>query len=284
LGVDAVDVSGSLLQASSGAARHEETDSKIVFDGAWTPLNNTNLSAGRYVSSTEASAVVNLTFKGTRFDWYTLKNADCGQVRVYFDGVATATVDLYSPTLQWQTRVWRAQDLEDTTHTVRLEVMRAKTGASSGYNVGFDAADIVGSLAQATSSVPPVVRYEQNDPLISYVGTWSPVSGGKFSSGAYFTTNATGSASFAFNGTGVSWITLKGPDCGIGTISVDGGVPIPADLYSATYTYNTTVWMNNSLAPGRHTVTIRWTGTKGASSNTFVGVDAIDIRGGTLVP
>jgi hypothetical protein len=284
IGLDAFDVTGSLAQAAADTSRFEESDTRIVLDGTWSVLNNAKLSATRYVYSRATDDAMNISFKGTRFDWFTVKGPDCGKARVVLDGEATATVDLYSDAYAWQRKVWTVTGLEDTTHTIRIEVLGDKNGSSTGYAVGLDAVDVLGTLVQAVSSLPPTTRYEQNVDGLVYTGVWNTVSGVKFSGGNYAATNATGTVSFTFLGTRASLTTLKGPDCGIARITVDGVASPPVDLYSSAYLYNAKVWTSSLLTDGPHTVTISWTGDKNAASTkAFVGVDAIDIQG-ALVP
>ena len=66
---------------------------------------------------------------------------------------------------------------------------------------------------------------------------------------------------------------------------VDGADAGTADLYSSTTSYLQTVWSTNTLEPGRHTVTIEWTGDKNpAATGTTISLDAFDIMGTPVKP
>jgi len=59
---------------------------------------------------------------------------------------------------------------------------------------------------------------------------------------------------------------------------LDGGAETTVDLYATARTYNVLVWSSGALAAGRHTLKLRVTGTKNASSTGYyVGPDRADI-------
>src|SRR5262249_51492302 len=53
-----------------------------------------------------------------------------------------------------------------------------------------------------------------------------------------------------------TWIATLGPDRGLATVSIDGGVPVTVDLYSPTLQTARVVFARNDLGPGQHTVSI----------------------------
>jgi len=72
-----------------------------------------------------------------------------------------------------------------------------------------------------------------------------------------------------FTGTAVGAYILAGPDAGIVEARIDGGKPIPVDLYhhySAGLHYPRTVMFAADLAPGPHTLTLRTTDRKNPRS------------------
>ena len=63
-----------------------------------------------------------------------------------------------------------------------------------------------------------------------------------------------------FTGTAVGAYLLAGPDAGMVEVSIDGGPPATRDLwheFSAGLHYPRTVLFADSLAPGRHRLTLR---------------------------
>ncbi|MFP5253553.1 MAG: chitobiase/beta-hexosaminidase C-terminal domain-containing protein [Actinomycetes bacterium] len=93
------------------------------------------------------------------------------------------------------------------------------------------------------------------------------------------TANAT--ASYAFTGTSVQWVTTLGPDRGRADVFVDGvRVATAVELHSRTTQTRRIMFAANGLTPGAHTLTIRVTGTKlGKSKGTRVDVDAFTSLG-----
>jgi len=58
-----------------------------------------------------------------------------------------------------------------------------------------------------------VKRVEQNDPGITYTGTWSSDGASSNSGGsAAFTNSLNATAAISFNGTGITWIGVKDPN------------------------------------------------------------------------
>jgi alpha-L-fucosidase len=83
-----------------------------------------------------------------------------------------------------------------------------------------------------------------------------------------------------FNGTGLTLITKKSPVYGRARVTVDGADPVIVDLYSPSVLWQQEVWDTGPLAPGAHTVTIEWTGTKcPAATDTNINIDAVRVTG-----
>jgi Tfp pilus assembly protein PilV len=110
-----------------------------------------------------------------------------------------------------------------------------------------------------------------DDPVsapLSYTGTWTHSTG---VSGDYLNTESTSATTnsavtFSFTGTGVSWITAKGPAQGIANVSLDAGAASAYDTYKSTTQRQFAMYTVSGLTNGPHTLTITVTGTKNASS------------------
>lgn len=72
-----------------------------------------------------------------------------------------------------------------------------------------------------------------------------------------------------FNGTEIRWFTERRNTHGIAAVSIDGGAETNVDLYNATQTQQIKVWTSGALSAGEHTIKIRVTGTKNASSSGY---------------
>jgi hypothetical protein len=126
-----------------------------------------------------------------------------------------------------------------------------------------------GSLTQQVTTT-----VQESSPAVSF-DSWMGVidtgaSGGTYRSSA--TKAAT--ASFPFSGTGVTWITRRGPDRGIASVTIDGVSKGSFDLYAATAKDKVSEGFSG-LTSAAHKIIIKVTGTKNAASTgTGVAVDA----------
>src|SRR5205807_8716257 len=65
--------------------------------------------------------------------------------------------------------------------------------------------------------------------------SWRGVSDLSANGGTYRSSATKGAkATFKFSGTGITWVTRKGPDQGIASVTIDGVKKGNADLYAAT--------------------------------------------------
>jgi hypothetical protein len=122
--------------------RHEETDPRLSYSGAWTSSSDPAAahSGGAYASSAVSGASVTVGFYGTSLDWVATQSSDGGSARVTLDGVDVATVSLYSATPQYQQVVWSSGILSKGSHVLTI--------TQSAGRLNVDAFDIVGSVIQ----------------------------------------------------------------------------------------------------------------------------------------
>jgi hypothetical protein len=86
----------------------------------------------------QGRATSTFTFTGTEVDWITALGPGWGQARVLVDGVDQGTVDLYSPTWQYQA-VRRYAGLAPGTHTIKVQVLGTRNASATGAKVVVDA-------------------------------------------------------------------------------------------------------------------------------------------------
>lgn len=164
--------------------------------------------------------------------------------------------------------------------TLRLVVTNA------GDTNGNDHADW-GQARLVCSAAPAPTTVSVNDNTLGtgqnqfeYVGAWSYGSQG----GAYQSDNHWSNASGAyyqvdFTGTQVDLYMARAPGHGIAAVSIDGGPETMVDLYAAARADQVLVYTSPTLAAGPHTLRVRVTGTRHASSTgTFVIGDRVDVR------
>jgi hypothetical protein len=81
-----------------------------------------------------------------------------------------------------------------------------------------------------------------------------------------------------FRGSGIGWISYRGPDAGIATVRIDGNATSEVDLYSPVATFQPVVFYATGLGDLEHTLTITATGRKNAASTgARVVFDAVDV-------
>ncbi len=148
----------------------------------------------------------------------------------------------------------------------------------------MDAFDVEGTLVQATApSIPE--RFEQTDRHLAWRGDWHKVSHASYSSGtAWYTNSPDSSVTIEFDGTSISLLGKKAPTYGVAEVRFDGGPPQFVDLYNPVIIYKQVMWASGTIAEGRHTVTLAWTGERNAAAiRSNIALDAVDIEGSLLV-
>jgi hypothetical protein len=125
-----------------------------------------------------------------------------------------------------------------------------------------------GSACPANST-----KYEEMENSVNYNGwkaaTDAPNNGGSY---RYSTTTSGGTASFAFSGTAVTWLTRNGPASGIANVAIDGVNKGNVDLYAASKALYSKAY--TGLSNASHNIVVKVNGTHNASSNgNAVNVD-----------
>lgn len=155
VGVDSFDIAGRIQPPP-----YEDADTRILYVGTWTPWNSGTLSGGSYRWMNRRGAAAIITFRGSRLDWLTCVAPSYGIANVSVDGGPKASVDLYSPSLKTQQRVWSTGNLGYGTHTVRIDWTGRRNPASSGTYVGIDRLDVSeGALVPTITFSYPWHRY-----------------------------------------------------------------------------------------------------------------------------
>ena len=80
-------------------------------------------------------------------------------------------------------------------------------------------------------------------------------------------------------------LAVTGPNRGIVSVSIDGGVPVDGGYVFAGFQLQQVVFEATGLAAGSHTLSVVNTGTKNAlSSGTWVDLDAVEAEALTPAP
>jgi hypothetical protein len=252
----------------------------FTWSGTWASYGSASAYGASYLRSSTAGASVLISFKGTQLDWVSMKGTTGAKADIYLDGSATkaATIDLYASKAVYQQNLWSTGMLPDGYHTVKIV---RDPGSVSGRFLTIDAVEVAGTLLSTT-------RIEDSSPAAQSLFLWSPVFSDWYavtyaaaSGGSYRWTDAA-HASVTINFTGMSINVIAATTRYLGNMSVTlDGTPVKTvDLYSATTTYQKTVYSSGFLPPGNHTLFLSWTGNKNLSSTGFgIDIDRVDLLG-----
>jgi GH25 family lysozyme M1 (1,4-beta-N-acetylmuramidase) len=141
--------------------------------------------------------------------------------------------------------------------------------------------DRVGNVA--TPTVTPFegalsVQQEHEQVTLTPARAWRSAPATRASGGSFALSERAGAAAeLRFDGVGIDWVTVTGPNRGRARISIDG-VPVRVvDLYSATRTFGV-VHRLDGLADGAHTLRIEVLGLSSpASRGRWIAVDRFDV-------
>ncbi|MDZ4169825.1 MAG: SpoIID/LytB domain-containing protein [Coriobacteriia bacterium] len=278
--VDAISITGELLQASTPRRRTDDSNPVLSWVGGWAKTSeDPELYFKRQTYTDTKGAKLYFAFTGTGFDWIARVANTGGMARVTVDGKTPVTVDSYNAETEAGQIVHRVEGLPWGRHTVKIETLGTKRAESKGTRVAVDAIDVLGG--PLTTLMPPMVRVQDTNPAVVYRGTWGaqPVRG---ASGGYEKRASTrdASATVRFDGRGIRWMAAKGPDRGTATVHVDGKLRGTFDLYSTKTTAQQTIFRDLTLASGKHTIVVTVKGAKRSTSRgAWVGVDVFDVWG-----
>ena len=164
----------------------------------------------------------------------------------------------------------------------RIQVPFTTTAAGTfGLFAGIDGGDPSGSWFQLDDvSVSPVSLSTVDDVASGWsygTGTWGSTTSscdGRYACSSHWSNQTGATATLTFSGTQAELRLIKGAAGGIVGVKVDGGAEILYDTYSASVQNDASVTTLTGLSAGSHTVVLRVTGTKNASStDTYVNVD-----------
>jgi hypothetical protein len=130
----------------------------------------------------------------------------------------------------------------------------------------------------------PVTRYEETDSHLKWSGNWLTDTSPQASGGSLrVTVGMNPSVLVRFQGTRISFLSLKCTTSGIAKLTLDGLVYF-VDLYRKNPIWQT-AWSSPTLTSGIHELKIEWTGTANSEAQgTFIPVDAFDVTGTLLSP
>jgi GH25 family lysozyme M1 (1,4-beta-N-acetylmuramidase) len=241
----------------------EVEQSSVGVGYRWKTVHNHGAYGHSYVVERSAGASVSFAFRGRKVTWFTVTGSSQGEAEVAIDGRSRGSFDQYA----------------SATH---FKVARTFSGLSAGdHTITVTALGKRGSRS-ATDDLVAVDAFETASGLTARPeldASWrtrrvSAASGGSLSESDL----AGASVSFTFAGTGVDWITFRGPDQGRANVFIDGTLAQTVDGYAPAPTFGV-VRSFTGLASGVHTIRIVVEGTaRRAASGARVSIDRFDVR------
>lgn len=118
----------------------DDTDSRIVYEGAWADWQESVNYNGtiKYLQTPKGGETATLEFVGTGIEVIVCKNYDRGFYQITVDGKDCGKVDTYSAQTQRQQTIFTKDDLEYGKHQIVLTATAEHQTASSGAKVELD--------------------------------------------------------------------------------------------------------------------------------------------------
>ena len=263
-----------IVGTDSASTIYDDTSSAWGYgNGTW---GSTATSCdGRYNCSShwsnQTGATATLTFTGGRAEVKMVRGNAGGIAAISVDGGAEILFDTYYPSAQSDSLIAEFGSLGGGQHTLTIRATGDKVGASSGTYVNIDRVNV---------SVSPVSLSTVDDVASGWsygTGTWGSTTSscdGRYACSSHWSNQTGATATLTFSGTQAELRLIKGAAGGIVGVKVDGGAETLYDTYSASTQNDASVTTLTGLSAGSHTVVLRVTGTKNASStDTYVNVD-----------
>ena len=140
-----------LLASSNGGAtwrvvdrpvRVEDVRPEIAYRGAWEVVHHEMFSSRSATCSSHAGDTATMEFVGREVRWIGQHGPRHGVARVLIDGVLSATVDQYAPTVCFETQTFGLATLSRGPHAITVEVTGTGNPRSAGHNIVIDAFEV----------------------------------------------------------------------------------------------------------------------------------------------
>ena len=117
---------------------YDDFDPRILFYAHWNHSPGFDSAANQSITYSEVpDASFQLRFRGSAITWVYTKAFNRGIAQAFLDGRQSAAIDLYSPRIEWQSRMRFAAPANGE-HTFEVRVSGKKNSQSSGTFVDVD--------------------------------------------------------------------------------------------------------------------------------------------------
>jgi hypothetical protein len=280
------------VYSQESASRVEDSDAGFIYSGSWATVQEARASGGGFHQARTAGAILTYTFSGPYVTWVFARGPNRGIARVVIDGqIREDNLDLYAATEQFQqTATWGGMQ-GDVSHVLRIEVTGTRNGAATDSLVDVDALIVLGQVVVSGGTPLPAgtqLRFENNDPALTYGGDWTVQAEGRAGGGSLHQTRTENAfVRFMFSGSYVAWIHTRGPNRGIAHVTIDGGALKEefVDLYAPTPQFGIVRLYEGLPSDVPHVIRIEATGTRsGAAADSLIDVDALVVTQARFTP
>jgi len=101
----------------------QEGKPAITYAGKWAAKSGSTFWGSGAKATLKAGATVSMTFTGRSFGWVATYGPNRGKAGVYVNGVLTATIDLYSPTVRTKVVAWAGNWTTSVARTVTVRAL-----------------------------------------------------------------------------------------------------------------------------------------------------------------
>ncbi len=142
------------------ALTFQDNDPFMVYQGDWSRVEDTKAVGGTRHQSRQAGALMKLQFTGPYVKWFGVRGPNRGRARLTVDGVAVGAqgdgiIDLYRPNeTTYELISWIGGLNGDVSHTLVIEVLGQRGGASSDSLVDVDSIEVMGAERAPITPTP----------------------------------------------------------------------------------------------------------------------------------
>jgi riboflavin biosynthesis pyrimidine reductase len=249
-------------------------NNQFLYNAAWSYGSQSGAYMGDNHWSSTTNNYYQLSFVGTQVKVYTATNSNQGIAAISIDGGAETLADTYSATRADDVLIYTSPELTPGQHTVKVRVTGTKNANSTSTIITADRIDVVTPVTVNDNTIGTGNNQYQYNTTWSYYGAQS----GAYNNDNHWSSVTNNYYQLSFNGTQVKVFTAKNSNQGIAGISIDGGTETLVDTYASTRSDDVLIYTSPVLTSGQHTVKVRVTSTKNASSSGYiVTADRMDV-------
>ena len=163
----------SAQQATATPFVYEDNDPALRYIGTdWNLIQDPKAHGGTVQQARSAGSQLRIQFNGPYFKWYSVKAPNRGFARILVDGVELQTFDLYKTgDPSYEQIIWQGGLDSDRSHTLVIEVLGQRNGASTDTLVAIDYIEVQSAERAPITPTPTVTPTPTPTPLPSVTAT-----------------------------------------------------------------------------------------------------------------